>query len=156
MDKRHPKRRKWGDNPYTLSIENGKFYVSFKDGLKIEQHIEITETLFQTFDEFELDDKHLLNEDERHSSEQGLTEDCIQSNISVEDIVIRKYEVTQLNKAIDTLPSTQQRRLKKHHYDEKTLKKIAEEENCKYQPVQRSVYRAEEKIKIILKNRGVF
>ena len=32
MDDRHPKRRKDKYNPYTLSLVDGKCYLSFKDG----------------------------------------------------------------------------------------------------------------------------
>lgn len=31
MDVKHPKRKKDKQNPYTLSIENGKEYISFHD-----------------------------------------------------------------------------------------------------------------------------
>ncbi len=39
------------------------------------------------------------------------------------------------------------------YFEEKTFDKIALEEGCTYQCVQRSVYRAVEKIKNILKNK---
>ena len=34
MDERHPKRRKDKNNPYTLSIADGRFYLSFRDGVR--------------------------------------------------------------------------------------------------------------------------
>lgn len=37
MDAKHPKRKKDKQNPYTLSIENGKEYISFHDTLLEEQ-----------------------------------------------------------------------------------------------------------------------
>ena len=54
--------------------------------------------------------------------------------------------------AISKLPEVQKRRLKKYYFEEKTFDEIALEEGCTYQCVQRSVYRAVEKIKNILKN----
>lgn len=56
-----------------------------------------------------------------------------------------------LHKAINKLPETQKRRLKKYYFEEKTFEEIALEEGCTYQCVQRSVYRAVAKIKNILK-----
>lgn len=32
MDERHPKRREDKNNPYTLSVANGRFYLSFVTG----------------------------------------------------------------------------------------------------------------------------
>lgn len=54
--------------------------------------------------------------------------------------------------AIKNLPEVQKRRLKKYYFEEKTFDEIAFEEGCTYQSIQRSVYRAVEKIKNILKN----
>ena len=54
--------------------------------------------------------------------------------------------------AISKLPEVQKRILNKYYFEEKTFDKIALEEDCTYQCVQGSVYRAVEKIKDILKN----
>lgn len=54
--------------------------------------------------------------------------------------------------AIKNLPEVQKRRLNKYYFEEKTFDEIALEEDCTYQCVQRSVYRAVKKIKNILKN----
>ena len=32
MDKKHPNRKKDKYNPYTLTIAEGRYYLSFKDG----------------------------------------------------------------------------------------------------------------------------
>lgn len=41
MDVNRPKRRKSKDNPYTIFEEQGKLYVTFKDGQGIKQKIEV-------------------------------------------------------------------------------------------------------------------
>ena len=55
MDKR-PKRRKDKYNPYTLSTDNQKYYVSFKDINGNIQKTEVDKSVFDAFDSFELDD----------------------------------------------------------------------------------------------------
>lgn len=61
-------------------------------------------------------------------------------------------DMESLHMAIKNLPEAQKRRLKKYYFGEKTFDKIALEEGCTYQCVQRSVYRAVAKIKSILEN----
>lgn len=51
-----PKRRKKKDNPYTLLVEDSKYYVLFIDGKHILHKVKISEELFNTFNEFELQD----------------------------------------------------------------------------------------------------
>lgn len=156
MDDKHPVRRKRDDNPYTLNIEDGKHYISFTDGQGIYHHFEISHKLYQQFNEFELNDKAMLNEEERHYSSHEFSEENLNFEKSIEDIVLEKFELTHLKEAIAILPKIQQNRLRKYFLEGKTFQEIADEENCNYQPIQRSVYRAIEKIKNFLKNRGVF
>lgn len=54
MLEKHPNRKKDKYNPYTLTITEGRYYLSFKDGRGKQQNIEIDEVLYQTFDRFEL------------------------------------------------------------------------------------------------------
>ena len=56
MDVKHPKRKKDKQNPYTLSIENGKEYISFHDTEGTYRKIEVTHVLFSQFNDFELED----------------------------------------------------------------------------------------------------
>lgn len=59
-----PKRRKSNDNPYTLNYceETNIYTISFKDGNGVLQKIEVSESIFKTFDRFELDDLSQMNE----------------------------------------------------------------------------------------------
>ena len=66
MDDRHPKRRKDKYNPYTLSMIDGKCYLSFRDGQGVPHRLELDVKLYAVFDRFELDDLSFLNEQERH------------------------------------------------------------------------------------------
>ena len=61
MDDRHPKRRKDKYNPYTLSMIDGKCYLSFRDGQGVPHRLELDVKLYAVFDRFELDDLSYYN-----------------------------------------------------------------------------------------------
>ena len=54
MDGTHPNRKKDKLNPYTLSIENNTYYISFTDGQGIFHKQEISMELYAAFNGFEL------------------------------------------------------------------------------------------------------
>lgn len=47
MLEKHPNRKKDKYNPYTLTITEGHYYLSFKDGRGKQQNIEIDEMLYR-------------------------------------------------------------------------------------------------------------
>lgn len=63
MDK-NPKRRKYQDNPYSISKDEEKklYVVTFKDGTGIMQKIQITKEVWEVFDEYERLDLSQMNE----------------------------------------------------------------------------------------------
>jgi len=155
MDERRPKRRKDKDNPYTLENRGGRYYITFKDGQKMEQCVEINEELFQLFDRFELDDLHELNIFDRHMEHSEVYEWTLESKAqnqreSAEDEALRNMTVEKLHQAIATLPETQRRRLVRYYFGNLTYEQIAEMEGCSRQAVMKSVAAAEEKLKRIL------
>lgn len=92
MDDRHPKRRKDKYNPYTLSLVDGKCYLSFKDGQGFPHKLELDVKLYALFDRFELDDLSFLNEQERHLDQTELSEALLSRRVpenqaTVEDAV---------------------------------------------------------------------
>ncbi len=157
MEDSRPKRRKNKYNSYTLHKENGNYYISFSDVNGRKQTVQVNETIFTQFDEFERDDISEMNEYDRHIEHLTLSEDrLIKRNISLnkslEDSFDISQEIEMLHMAINELLEVQKRRLKKYYFDEMSFKEIAAEEGCNYQCVQRSVYRATEKIKNFLKS----
>ncbi len=151
MDKR-PKRRKDKYNPYTLETVDNKFYVSFTDSNKIKQRVEVSQEVYDCFDEYELIDISAMNEYDRHIEHSDLLESTLENRswnkeIPLYDVVEKKYISKEVRQAINTLPATQRQRLIKYYYNGKNYQEIAEEEGCEYQCVQRSVYRAREKLK---------
>ena len=155
MDKRQ-KRRKDKYNPYTLSTESGKYYILFIDVNNHIQKVELSKKLFDSFNKFELEDISQMNEYDRHYEHSEVYEKTLnKKNVAVSQSLEEHFEdvlvMENLHMAISKLPDVQKRRLKKYYFEEKTFDKIALEEGCTYQCVQRSVYRAVEKIKNILK-----
>lgn len=154
MDKR-PKRRKDKYNPYTLHTEKGKYYIVFIDVNNHIQKVEVSKTIFDSFNIFELEDISQMNEYDRHYEHSEIYENALhRRNVSdiqlLEEYFDNAQDAENLHMAISKLPDVQKRRLKKYYFEDKTFEEIALEEGCTYQCVQRSVYRAVTKIKNIL------
>lgn len=153
-----PKRRKYKDNPYTLSYveEKNIYLVSFKDGNGIKQVIEVNEEIYKIFNSFELQDLKELNEYDRHIEHSELFENTLEMKakdkpISVEDQIIKKATFEELQRTINSLPETQRRRIKKYYFAEKNEYEIAKEEHTTQQAVNKSLRLAIQKLKEILK-----
>ena len=156
MDKR-PKRRKDKYNPYTLYTKAGRYYISFVDVNNNFQEIAVSQKVFESFNKFELEDISQMNEYDRHLEHSEVYEHTLHKKKDSREWSLEEYfenvQITEnLHMAISKLPDVQKRRLKKYYFEEKTYDKIALEEGCTNQCMQRSVYRAVEKIKNILKN----
>lgn len=54
---KRPKRRKSKDNPYTLFVQDERFFVSFQDVEGVYRETELTREQYLLFDRFELEDK---------------------------------------------------------------------------------------------------
>ena len=135
MLEKHPNRKKDKYNPYTLTITEGHYYLSFKDGRGKQQNIEIDEMLYQTFDRFELEDISHLNRVSRHIEHSELTDETLNDRAfykaeRIEDIVSESIEYEQLHRAVSELPEVQRRRLKLYSFGELTYEQIAKLEGC--------------------------
>lgn len=151
MEEKQPKRRKDKYNPYTICKKDNRFYVSFKDGQNITQCVEISEELFNEFNEFELDDIIYLNQVDRHYeqfnlSESLLNERAFEKPTFPEDAAFENIRNESLKAAIKNLPEVQRKRLLLYYFAKMTYKKIAEIDGCTYQAVQLSVHEALKKI----------
>lgn len=151
----HPKRRKDKYNPYKICENNGRYYLSFKDGQGARHDMEVEKELFDVLNRFELDDLSILNEWDRHiehfeQTEQSLNRRTSYKAESVEEVVLRNIEYEQLHQAIATLTETQQRRLTLYYFRGLTYKRIAEMEGCSVSAVGGSISAAMENIKKIL------
>lgn len=152
MDGNHPNRKKDILNPYTLSIENNTYYISFTDGQGVDHKQEITQDLYSAFDRFELDDISLMNEASRHLTELDVGEEPLGHRIAdpsepVDDHVYRRIMYQKLHKAIAQLPEIQRRRVLLYYFGGYTYEQIAQMEGCKYPAIIKSVSAAEKNIK---------
>ena len=144
MDGNHPNRKKDNHNPYTLSIENNTYYISFTDGQGIFHKMQISMELYAAFNDFELDDISLMNEASRHLTEADAGEEPLGHRIAdssepVEDHVYRRIMFQELHKAIAQLPEIQRRRVLLYYFGGYTYEQIAQMENCTKRAVKFSV-----------------
>lgn len=155
MDNKRPKRRKDKDNPYTVLYRDGKAYIMFEDGQKIEQLVEVDDKLFQLFNTFELEDLRHLNIFDRHIEHAWVSEKTLyrrseQSVKTAEDEAVWNILKEDLYAAIIKLPETQRRRLILRYFFDFTYAEIARFEGCSISPVVYSIKAAEKKIKKFL------
>lgn len=152
-----PKRRKLKDNPYSLNIDaNNKYTINFKDNKNIIHSIEVSEKVFEAFNNFELEDIKIMHEFERHIEHLDLDENSIHQRTtkesdSVEDIVEAKLLNEELKDAINELSDIQKQRVIKYYFENKTFEEIAKEENCTKRAIKFSIDIALEKISQKLK-----
>ena len=152
MDGTHPNRKKDKLNPYTLSIENNTYYISFTDGQGIFHRQEISMELYAAFNGFELDDISQMNVTSRHWEQSELTEEKLNQRAAdpqepVEDHVYRRIMYQELHRAIAQLPAVQRRRLLLYYFGGYTYEQIAQMEGCKHPAIMKSVAAAENSIK---------
>ena len=144
MDGTHPNRKKDKLNPYTLSVENKSYYISFTDGQGILHKQEISMELYVAFNGFELEDISWINEASRHLTEADIGEELLGHRIAdssepVEDCVYRRIMYQELHKAIAQLPEIQRRRVRLYYFGGYTYEQIAQMENCTKRAVKFSI-----------------
>ena len=108
MDKR-PKRRKDKYNPYTLCSEKGKYYVYFVDVNNRIQMVEVSKSVFETFNIFELEDISQMNEYDRHLEHSEAYEHTLHKKKDSREWSLEEYfenvQITEnLHMAISKLP----------------------------------------------------
>ena len=155
-----PKRRRDEENPYeiyTIGINTAhpRFYLFFKGCDGVKRWMEIDRTLFDAFNEFELDDLSFFNEVDRHYEQSEVTEATLNRRAakpqeSVEETISQRIEVDKLHQAIARLPEKQRRRLVLYYFGELTYEQIADMEGCSHPAVIKSISSALKKLKNFL------
>lgn len=151
-----PKRRKYKDNPYTLSTIDNHYYILFRDSSNIPRIVEVKKEIYDIFNQFELDDLKELNEYDRHNEHLELTDESIYKKVinnedGIDDLIIRNSTYDELINAINKLSNTQRRRIKMYYFDELDLKTIASIEHTSFQMISKSIKQAINNLKKILK-----
>ena len=144
MDGNHPNRKKDKYNPYVLSIDRGKYYVSFTDGQGVQHKEKISQELYKLFDQFELEDISQLNVISRYLEHSELTEETLNQRVLLpsellEDCVYRKIMYAQLHSVINRLPDIQRRRVLLYYFAGYTYEQIAEMEGCTKMAIKFSI-----------------
>ena len=144
-----PKRRRDEENPYEIyttgiNTTHPRYFLAFTDSNKVKRWMEIDKTLFDAFNEFELDDLSFFNEVDRHYERSEMTEATLSRRAakpqeSVEEIVSRRMELDRLYQAIDKLPEKQRRRLVLYYFGDFTYEQIGEMEGCTKRAVKFSI-----------------
>lgn len=148
-------------NTYTLRTETAggitRYYVSYQDGQAIMRETEVSRPVYLEFLRFIRRERNLRRWDERHTEQSELTDETLYNRAlrppkSVEETVFDSQRNEQLKKAVVELPKTQRRRFILYHEFGLTYEQIAEMEGCTKMPVKRSINRATEKIRELIKN----
>ena len=155
MDGNHPNRKKDKLNPYILSRQAGRYFLSFKDGQGVQHEIELDESLYNLFDRFELEDISYFNEASRHYEPSELTEQTLHDRMflpveTVEEMVLRSAENERLYRAISNPPEVHRRRSLLYYFGDLTYEQIAAEEGCTFQAIGKSIAAAEKNLKKFL------
>ena len=167
MDGKHPqnidprpKRRKDQNNPYRLftvgiDTEEPHYYVSFPDSQGIQICMEIGKVLYDTLDQFELNDLSMLNEMDNHFEQSELTEESLSKRAAVQqealdELVFERLQHQKLHKAISKLPELQQRRLVLYYFGGYTYEQIARLEGCSKVAVKYTIDKAIDTLKKII------
>ena len=144
-----PKRRRDEESPYEIytagiNTTHPHFYLLFKDSGGVKRWMEIDKTLFNAFNEFELDDLSFFNEVDRHYEQSEVTEASLNKRAMkpqepIEETVFQRIEVDKLHQAIAKLPEKQRRRLVLYYFGEFAYEQIADMEGCTKRAVKFSV-----------------
>ena len=156
-----PKRRKRKDNPYTLLFDEKRhiYVVQFIYNHKKQVEILISESVYNIFNEFELQDLREMNEYDNHIEHSQLCEltlykKMFKNNIeSIEEIIIKKDCYELLHNAIRKLKKIQRERIIMYFFENLTLEEIARKEGCTKVAVKYSIDRALINLKIIMKKK---
>lgn len=147
MDK-HPIRRKFIDNPYTLSssTKDDLYIISFYDSKGLLQEIKVNKEIYDLFDENEKYENARFKEYNDHILSWQYNDEIISKTDSIEDELLNNLIIDDIRKVIRSLPIIQKKRIYKYFFQNKTLEQIAKEENCTKMAVKFSIDRALEKI----------
>ncbi|GHV32669.1 hypothetical protein FACS18949_04320 [Clostridia bacterium] len=148
-------------NLYTLRTEIVEgimhYHVSFTDGQAVHRETEVSRPVYLEFCRFVKQERNLRRWDERHTEQSDLTDETLYNRAatppkSVEETVFDSERNERLRQAIAELPEIQRRRFVLYHEFGLTYEQIAKMEGCSKVSAFRSVNRAEEKIRELMKN----
>lgn len=131
--------------------------VEFKDNDCIVHKIEVSESVYQAFDSFELQDISQIHKYRRHIEHLELTDELLskrlfEKNITIEEKVEQQILYEELKKAIEQLSDIQKQRIKVYYFENLSLDEIARKQGTTHQAVSKSIHRGIEELKKSLRN----
>lgn len=131
--------------------------VEFKDNNCIVHKIEVSESVYQAFDSFELQDISQIHKYRRHIEHLELTDELLskrlfEKNITIEEKVEQQILYEELKKAIEQLSDIQKQRIKVYYFENLSLDEIARKQGTTHQAVSKSIHRGIEELKKSLRN----
>lgn len=144
MNKKHPNRKKDKFNPYTLSISDNEYFVSFTDGQGKKHKVKLNSDQYALFNRFELEDISQLNYISRYLEHSEMTEEMLNQRSKsmteeLEDQLFQKNMYEQIYIAVSKLPPIQRRRVMLYYFEGYTYEQIAKIEGCTKRAVKFSV-----------------
>lgn len=140
-----PKRRRYKDNPYFLNVDDDNIkYVSFKDSSNILRTVKIEDSIFDVFNQFELDDLSEMNEFDNHIEHSEIFDNnlygrSMKKPLSVEEQAMNNILIEKILNELTHLSNIQKRRFIKYYIYDFTLEEIAKSENCTKMAVKFSI-----------------
>ena len=140
-----PKRRRYKDNPYFLNVDDDNIkYVSFKDSSNILRTVKIEDSIFDAFNQFELDDLSEMNEFDNHIEHSEIFDNnlygrSMKKSLSVEEQAMNNILIEKILNELTHLSNIQKRRFIKYYIYDFTLEEIAKSENCTKMAVKFSI-----------------
>lgn len=131
--------------------------VEFKDNNCIVHKIEVSESVYQAFDSFELQDISQIHKYRMHIEHLELTDELLskrlfEKNITIEEKVEQQILYEELKKAIEQLSDIQKQRIKVYYFENLSLDEIARKQGTTHQAVSKSIHRGIEELKKSLRN----
>lgn len=142
--------KKYKDNPYTIYIEDNKYYIKFNN-----KTLEIEKEIYDVFDLSERHDRKELNEVSNHIEHLDLSDESIYFRSKykeelIEERFIEESTYEELMKAINKLKPIQIERVKKYYFLNMTQQEIADSEGVDIRTIQYSLEKSLKKLKNLL------
>ena len=143
-----------GDDPCTLIVNDQELF--FEHGVSQIVQLFAAQMKFDDLDDQRDNILREMNEVDRHIEHSEIYEDNLvvrakEKTISMEDEFIQKATFEELKRAIEMLPDIQKKRIKRYYFDDLNVCQIAELEGVAHQVVDRSIKKAINNLRKILK-----
>lgn len=140
---------------HTDSDTTTRYFISFKSPTGQSVEIEVSKSVFLSLEELQREHWRLERSESRHTHHlEFIPEWCLPESAqtqSPEQLMLEHFENKRLCSALKQLPPVQLRRFLLRHCFELSSQQIAAIDDCSTRVVDRSIFRAREKLQKLLK-----